>query len=104
MQGVLLVEWLRNNRGPKFLKAFFQYVKVAATVYFYVIILVAYVVGYAEVPSEVQPGLTLSLAIVTFIFRKILLSLTDKFPIEMAMLISGLWVANLNDMVALSSC
>jgi hypothetical protein len=34
-----------------------------------------------------------------FIMRKVLLALTDMFPIEMAMLISSLWVTNLTDMV-----
>lgn len=37
------------------------------------------------------------LAFITFIFKKVLLALTDNYPIEIAMVISGLWLENLLD-------
>lgn len=45
----------------------------------------------------VQGMLTGLLSFITFIFKKVLLSLTDKYPIEIAMVISGLWIENLVD-------
>ena len=60
--------------------------------------LIGYIIGYRYSPSGVQIGLTVTLQIVIFIYRKVLLALTKNFPIDIAMLISGFWIPNLADM------
>ncbi|KAL6068271.1 L-cystine transporter [Balamuthia mandrillaris] len=62
------------------------------------VILACYVLAFREVSADIQPVLTATLAILPFILRKVLLSLTEPFPIEIAMLISGFWINNMNDM------
>eukprot|EP01090_Pellita_catalonica_P014192 TRINITY_DN3558_c0_g1_i2.p1 TRINITY_DN3558_c0_g1~~TRINITY_DN3558_c0_g1_i2.p1 ORF type:complete len:390 (-),score=38.36 TRINITY_DN3558_c0_g1_i2:27-1196(-) len=96
--GLFINEFFRKDRGPSFGRAFLKYVLVAFFVYVHVLILTMYIITFREAPSFVQPFLTLTLAIVTFVFRKVLLSLTDDFPIEVAMLIAGLWIENMDDM------
>ena len=54
--------------------------------------------GAREKSNWLQPLLNLILALSLFGFRRVVLSLTDLFPLEEAMLISGLWVQSMNDM------
>jgi hypothetical protein len=37
------------------------------------------------------------LLIIVFAWKKIILSMTDNFPVEIAMVISGLWLENVDD-------
>ncbi|ELR18807.1 uncharacterized protein ACA1_151090 [Acanthamoeba castellanii str. Neff] len=101
--GLLIHEFVKRclgkrNRTPNYLRKIAQYGKVVFALFVHLLILTGYVIGYRYVSSTVQPILSFSLAISVFIMRKVLLALTDMFPIEMAMLISSLWVTNLTDM------
>eukprot|EP00210_Caulerpa_lentillifera_P008594 g8198.t1 len=62
------------------------------------IVLVGYIIANASSDSGAQGLLTLALTIITFIFKKIFLSLTDNYPIEAAMVIAGLWLENIVDL------
>lgn len=46
--------------------------------------------------------LPFGMTIGVFIIRKVMLALTDVFPLDTAMLISGFWVENIYDMVCFS--
>lgn len=69
-------------------------------VYFAVfwIVLVGYIIANASSDSAAQGLLTAALTLLTFIFKKIFLSLTDDYPIEIAMVIAGLWLENIVDL------
>jgi len=75
------------------------YLKVALVVFIHFLWLIAFIIGYREARwiAAVQPLLNFGMAIVVFIFKKILLHITDPFPLEPAMLISALWIQNLSD-------
>lgn len=62
------------------------------------IILLAYILANATSSGVGQGFLTVALTIITFIYKKIFLAFTDVYPIEVAMVISGLWLENLVDL------
>ncbi|KJE96917.1 hypothetical protein CAOG_07165 [Capsaspora owczarzaki ATCC 30864] len=64
-------------------------------------LLTLYTIAFRVGSSSVQSILSFVLFIVTFIFKKILLSITDVFPIEISMLIAGLWMEHLDDTFAI---
>ena len=72
-----------------------RYVKIIFTVGLFVCILGVWIVFYKSATSRQQAYLPFVLFIVVFIFKKTLLSLTDPYPFEIAMLISGFWIENL---------
>ncbi|KAH3757761.1 hypothetical protein Pelo_10438 [Pelomyxa schiedti] len=72
--------------------------KVAMVLLAFLIVLIGYVWSFHFVQSTRQFILPFALAMFVFIFRKTVLSLTDRFSIETAMVISGLWVESLADM------
>lgn len=56
----------------------------------YLPILSAYIIGYREVGSSGgQAGLAIGLAFVTFVYRRIMLSRLDPFPLDLAQLLAG---------------
>ena len=61
-------------------------------------VLVGYIIANGSTDSRAQGFLTVALTIITFIFKKIFLSLTDSYPIEVGMVISGLWLENIVDL------
>ena len=61
-------------------------------------VLVGYIIANGSTTSRAQGFLTVALTIITFIFKKIFLSLTDSYPIEVGMVISGLWLENIVDL------
>jgi len=64
----------------------------------FVPILVGYIIAYRETDSSVaQSGLSFAFAFVTFIYRRIMLSKLDPFPLDYSQLLSGFWVQNLSD-------
>eukprot|EP00051_Salpingoeca_urceolata_P012961 m.161812 g.161812 ORF g.161812 m.161812 type:complete len:517 (-) comp17655_c1_seq1:51-1601(-) len=78
-----------------------QFAKVMVVMFVYVILLSGWVMLYREIDARenVAGGVALPfmLLLVVFILKKVLLAVTDDFPIEIAMLISGLWLENLDD-------
>lgn len=95
--GLLIHERSKAYRTSDDMKKVFQYFKVLLAIFIHFVLLVVYVIAYRFLPSVVQPFLTAALTLLTFIFRKVLLSLTDVFPLEMAMLISSFWIENIAD-------
>jgi hypothetical protein len=55
----------------------------------YIPIVVAYIVGYRETGPGGQAGLSIAIAFVTFVYRRIMLSRLDPFPLDLAQLLSG---------------
>ncbi len=53
---------------------------------------------HLDIPGDVQFLLALGLQLVVFVNRRVVLSLSDPFPIEIAMLLSGFWINNMSDM------
>ncbi|KAL6075960.1 L-cystine transporter [Balamuthia mandrillaris] len=97
--GVILYEYFFVQKRTKAqLAKSLNYLKIAIAIFIHIGILTSYIVAYREVPSSVQPALTFTLAIITFILRKTLLSFTDPYPLEIAMLIAALWAENMDDM------
>jgi len=88
----------KEEKTTNDLPALFQYAKIVLAIFVHIVVLTLYIIAFALVPSGFQPVLTFFLAIITFFFRKLLLSLTDVFPLEMAMLIASFWVENMDDM------
>lgn len=74
-----------------------QYRKVIFVITIYVIILACWVIAYRELGRQGRAILPFVLLVIVFFFKKILLSVTDSFPITIAMLIAGLWLENLDD-------
>eukprot|EP01135_Chromosphaera_perkinsii_P008378 Nk52_evm3s1315 gene=Nk52_evmTU3s1315 len=74
------------------------FTKILSFFFLYIVILSLYVIGFSEVGSILQVVLTISLELLVFIFKKILLAYTDALPLEMSMIFAGLWLENLNDM------
>lgn len=60
--------------------------------------------GNRAVPHRPQNILPPARGIALFVFRKIVLSLTDAFPLDIAMLLSGFWCENIDDFVSNSLC
>lgn len=65
----------------------------------YVPALVSFLIAYRESGSLLQTLLSLCLAFGTFIYRRIMLSRLDPFPLETAQLLAGLWVQNMSDVM-----
>ncbi|GMH37569.1 hypothetical protein BSKO_05442 [Bryopsis sp. KO-2023] len=81
----------------RFDRIYWQFVKIMATFAIFWFILLGYIIANGEITSSFQGLLTAALAFITFIFKKILLAQTDTYPIEIAMVISGLWLENVVD-------
>eukprot|EP00026_Physarum_polycephalum_P003647 Phypoly_transcript_03660.p1 GENE.Phypoly_transcript_03660~~Phypoly_transcript_03660.p1 ORF type:complete len:575 (+),score=70.62 Phypoly_transcript_03660:405-2129(+) len=80
-------------------KNFWQFVKVAVSFLVFFLILLLYMWAYQHVGSGLgQKLLPFGMTIGVFIVRKVILALTDDFPLDTAMLISGFWVENIYDM------
>ncbi|KJE88446.1 hypothetical protein CAOG_00103 [Capsaspora owczarzaki ATCC 30864] len=77
--------------------AVYQYMKVMLAVVLFIGCLTVLVLFINIGDYVAQRVLVVMIGIVAFIFKKILLALTDPFPLESAMLISGLWVEHLPD-------
>lgn len=65
----------------------------------YVPILVAYLIAFRESGSILQSLLNFAIAFITFIYRRVMLSKLDPFPLDIAQLFAGLWVQNMYDAV-----
>lgn len=64
----------------------------------YIPLLVGYVIAYREITSSTaQSAITFCLAFITFIYRRVMLSKLDPFPLEFSQLMAGFWVQNLSD-------
>ncbi len=63
----------------------------------YVIINSCWVIAYREFGRKGRALLPFLLLIIVYIFKRMLLSASDGFPITIAILIAGLWVENLDD-------
>eukprot|EP00050_Salpingoeca_kvevrii_P012741 m.24546 g.24546 ORF g.24546 m.24546 type:complete len:624 (-) comp4287_c0_seq1:139-2010(-) len=74
-----------------------NFTKVVIAVSTYIIVLTIWVVTYRNSSGFGQALLAYLPLILVFIWKKILLSITDVFPLELAMLISGFWLENLDD-------
>jgi hypothetical protein len=61
------------------------------------LVLAAYMIANAFSDSVGQGFITVALAVIGFIFKKILLQMADPINLETAMLVAGLWVENLGD-------
>lgn len=66
---------------------------------FHITALTLYMIAYRSANSVVQGILVFALNLFTFIFRRIMLSLLDAYPLELTMLLSGLWIQSLADVV-----
>ncbi|GAB0489727.1 hypothetical protein MMPV_000952 [Pyropia vietnamensis] len=66
---------------------------------FHITTLTLYMVVYRSAKPAVQGLLVFALNLFTFIFRRVMLSLLDPYPLELTMLLSGLWIQSLADMV-----
>lgn len=67
----------------------------------YIPLLVGYVIAYREITSSAgQSALSFCLAFITFIYRRVMLSQLDPFPLEFSQLMAGFWVQNLSDCTA----
>lgn len=66
---------------------------------FHITALTLYMVVYRSASALAQGVLVFALNLFTFIFRRIMLSLLDAYPLELTMLLSGLWIQSLADMV-----
>eukprot|EP01119_Soliformovum_irregulare_P023897 TRINITY_DN8443_c0_g1_i1.p1 TRINITY_DN8443_c0_g1~~TRINITY_DN8443_c0_g1_i1.p1 ORF type:complete len:576 (-),score=141.85 TRINITY_DN8443_c0_g1_i1:21-1706(-) len=83
----------------KFNGLFLRFVKILIAFFIFFLILVVYIYGYSFANGAAgQKLLPFAMTIGIFIFRKVMLSLTDPFPLEIAMFISGFWVENIYDM------
>lgn len=74
------------------------FIKILVCFAVFWIVLVGYIIANASSESGAQGLLTFALTIITFIFKKIFLSLTDSYPLEVAMVIAGLWLENIVDL------
>lgn len=64
----------------------------------YIPLLAGYVIAFRETDSgAAQSGLSFGFAFITFIYRRIMLSRLDPFPLEESQLFAGFWVQNLGD-------
>lgn len=64
----------------------------------YIPLLAGYVIAYREITSSLgQSMLSFALALVTFVYRRIMLSRLDPFPLDTSQLFAGFWVQNLAD-------
>ena len=75
-----------------------QFRRIMVAIFLYILVMTFWVLAYVEANSAGQAVLPFLLFILVFGWKKWLLSLTDRLPIVMAMLIAGLWVENLDDM------
>eukprot|EP00168_Porphyra_purpurea_P001100 TRINITY_DN1140_c0_g1_i3.p1 TRINITY_DN1140_c0_g1~~TRINITY_DN1140_c0_g1_i3.p1 ORF type:complete len:587 (-),score=195.25 TRINITY_DN1140_c0_g1_i3:142-1791(-) len=66
---------------------------------FHISALTLYMIAYRSASAVVQGILVFALNLFTFIFRRIMLSLLDAYPLELTMLLSGLWIQSLADVV-----
>lgn len=86
-----------TSRGH-YMKIYCSFVRILCVFFVFWLLMLLYIIANAHSQGVGQGFLTFGLAIVTFIFKKILLSMTDTYPLEMAMVISGLWLENLVDL------
>lgn len=64
----------------------------------FVPILVGYIIAYREISSSIgQSGLSFAFTFVTFIYRRVMLSRLDPFPLDISQLLAGFWVQNMSD-------
>lgn len=74
------------------------YMAVVVAVFMYIIVLSLWLLAYREGSSVTQGILPFVLLLLVFGWKKYLLAKTDHFPVVIAMLISGFWIENLDDM------
>ncbi|PXF48118.1 hypothetical protein BWQ96_02070 [Gracilariopsis chorda] len=68
----------------------------------YIPILSGFVIAYRETSSTVlQSFLSFMFAFLTFVYRRIMLSRLDPFPLEISQLLAGFWVQNLGDVTTI---
>lgn len=67
----------------------------------YIPFLVGFVIAYRETESLVQSLISFAFAFLTFVYRRIMLSRLDPFPLDASQLLSGFWVQNLSDCVTI---
>uniref|UniRef100_A0A7S1TE76 Transmembrane protein n=1 Tax=Compsopogon caeruleus TaxID=31354 RepID=A0A7S1TE76_9RHOD len=58
----------------------------------------SYTIAYREASPAGQGGLVIALAFLTFIVRRVSLSLYDPYPLDIATLVAGLWFQNISDL------
>ncbi|CAD7701521.1 unnamed protein product [Ostreobium quekettii] len=87
-----------DTNRERFMKIYWSFVRLMMVFMIFWLLMLAYIIANANTESAGQGVLTFVLAIVTFIFKKILLAMTDVYPIEVAMVLSGLWLENLVDL------
>eukprot|EP01147_Barroeca_monosierra_P000365 gene365-3721_t len=76
------------------LKAF---CKVVMVVYIFMVVLTIWVIMFDQLGLIFQAFAPIILLFVVFFFKKFMLSITGAYPIEIAMLMSGLWLESLDD-------
>eukprot|EP00177_Eucheuma_denticulatum_P007458 GFKZ01013576.1.p1 GENE.GFKZ01013576.1~~GFKZ01013576.1.p1 ORF type:complete len:570 (-),score=44.55 GFKZ01013576.1:1316-2857(-) len=64
----------------------------------YIPLLSGFVIAYRETESSaLQSFLSFAFAFITFIYRRVMLSRLDPFPLDLSQLLAGFWVQNLGD-------
>lgn len=66
---------------------------------FFIAVLTGYVIAFRESRRQetVQRVLVFAMSFATFIYRRVMLSRLDQFPLNLSLILSGFWVQNLND-------
>eukprot|EP01025_Chloroclados_australasicus_P015145 TRINITY_DN1720_c0_g3_i1.p1 TRINITY_DN1720_c0_g3~~TRINITY_DN1720_c0_g3_i1.p1 ORF type:complete len:591 (+),score=57.26 TRINITY_DN1720_c0_g3_i1:168-1940(+) len=90
-------QWFCNEQ-EHYLVTLRVFRKICIVMQLYMGILMLYIIMNDLVDSRYTGFFTFVLAIITFIGKKVLLAFTDKYPMEVAMVISGLWLENLEDL------
>jgi hypothetical protein len=75
-----------------------SYCKVMFFLLVFYALMVIYIIAFRFASSNLQFILPVCSGLTTFIFRKVFLTATEPFPLEPAMVISGFWVENIEDM------
>eukprot|EP01097_Dermamoeba_algensis_P004022 TRINITY_DN268_c0_g1_i1.p1 TRINITY_DN268_c0_g1~~TRINITY_DN268_c0_g1_i1.p1 ORF type:complete len:316 (+),score=49.09 TRINITY_DN268_c0_g1_i1:26-973(+) len=83
----------------KFLHRFIYYWRVIITFMLFVSILTLFIFAFRYGNSLAQRFLSPLLAFVIFIFKIVLLAITDELPLETQMLIAALWLENIEDVL-----
>eukprot|EP00127_Corallochytrium_limacisporum_P001334 Clim_evm24s51 gene=Clim_evmTU24s51 len=76
-----------------------RYIYICITIFIFICMLGFYIIAFREAGSGFQRILVLALSFALFMFKKALLAIGDSLPIEMAMLIAGMWLENLDDVL-----
>lgn len=77
------------------------YLRFMSLLILFIPLLTGYIIAYREVSGVAQSALSFGFAFVIFVYRRIMLSRLDPFPLDMSQLLAGFWVQNLGDCTAI---